>query len=133
MAVGMGEVGKEFFRHQVYKSGFSTGEILRKYTRYALNEKPFNPQLVAALFQLKKATMLDDSQVAEILNDISRRIVKDYGPVVMDTSGYSEKGLRRKLAVQALFGKIYYLSEFRRRIRVIYSYIINVCSSIVLL
>ncbi|KAJ0442630.1 hypothetical protein HanIR_Chr16g0811611 [Helianthus annuus] len=39
--------------------GFSTGEILRKYSRYALNEKPFNPQLVAAMFQLKKATMLD--------------------------------------------------------------------------
>ncbi|MFS7941580.1 hypothetical protein Hanom_Chr06g00477971 [Helianthus anomalus] len=34
MVVGMGE------------SGFSTGEILRKYLRYALNEKPFNPQLI---------------------------------------------------------------------------------------
>ncbi|TMX00734.1 hypothetical protein EJD97_000239 [Solanum chilense] len=32
-------------------------------------------------------------------------------PVVMDISGYSEKGLKRKLAVQTLFGKIYYLSE----------------------
>ncbi|KAK1438040.1 hypothetical protein QVD17_03841 [Tagetes erecta] len=93
------------------KTGFSTGDILRKYIRYSLNEKPFNPQLVAALIQLRKATALDDSQVAEILNEISRRIVKDYGPVVMDTSGYSEKGLRRKLAVQALFGKIFYLSE----------------------
>lgn len=29
----------------------------------------------------------------------------------MDISGYSEKGFKRKLAVQALFGKIYYLSE----------------------
>ncbi|MFS7915595.1 hypothetical protein Hanom_Chr02g00167141 [Helianthus anomalus] len=77
MVVGMGEVGKEFFRHQGYKLGFSTGEILRKYVRYALNEKSFNPQLVAALIQLGKSTMLDDSQVAEILNDISRRIVKD--------------------------------------------------------
>ncbi|MFS7944073.1 hypothetical protein Hanom_Chr06g00507721 [Helianthus anomalus] len=46
MVVGMSEVGKEFFWHQGYKSGFSTGEILRKYVRYALNEKPFNPQLV---------------------------------------------------------------------------------------
>ncbi|MFS7915913.1 hypothetical protein Hanom_Chr02g00170981 [Helianthus anomalus] len=69
MVVGMGEVGKEFFWHQVVisrcrsicdvifvsllvlkkltqKSGFSTGEILRKYVRYALNEKLFNPQLV---------------------------------------------------------------------------------------
>lgn len=33
------------------------------------------------------------------------------GPVVMDMSGYSEKGLKRKLAVQSLFGKIFYLSE----------------------
>ncbi|KAL0409086.1 UNVERIFIED_CONTAM: hypothetical protein Sradi_1843000 [Sesamum radiatum] len=29
----------------------------------------------------------------------------------MDMSGYSEKGFKRKLAVQALFGKVYYLSE----------------------
>lgn len=33
------------------------------------------------------------------------------GPVVMDMSGYSEKGFKRKLAVQALFGKVFYLSE----------------------
>ncbi|XP_076883639.1 uncharacterized protein LOC143532487 [Bidens hawaiensis] len=104
-------VQQQSLRGLIQKTGFSAGEILRKYIRYSLNEKPFNPQLVAALIQLRKATMLDDSQVAEILNEISRRIVKDYGPVVMDTSGYSEKGLRRKLAVQALFGKIYYLSE----------------------
>jgi hypothetical protein len=26
-------------------------------------------------------------------------------------SGYSEKGFKRKLAVQALFGKVFYLSE----------------------
>jgi hypothetical protein len=29
----------------------------------------------------------------------------------MDVSGYSEKGFKRKLAVQALFGKVFYLSE----------------------
>ncbi|XP_076945632.1 uncharacterized protein LOC143616785 [Bidens hawaiensis] len=108
--VGNG-VQQETLKGLTQKTGFSAGEILRKYIRYSLNEKPFNPQLIAALIQLRKATMLDDFQVAEILNEISRRIVKDYGPVVMDTSGYSEKGLRRKLAVQALFGKIYYLSE----------------------
>lgn len=93
------------------KTDFGMEEILRKYIRYALNEKPFNPNLVANLIQLRKASSLDDSQVAEILNDISRRIVKDKGPVVMDMSGYSEKGFKRKLAVQALFGKVYYLSE----------------------
>ncbi|CAL5363129.1 unnamed protein product [Camellia sinensis] len=127
------------------KTDFGMEEILRKYIRYALNEKPFNPNLVANLIQLRKASSLDDSQVAEILNDISRRIVKDkgnsfsssrkhnnfdgdvaqmgvaigasvfvrgeWGPVVMDISGYSEKGFKRKLAVQALFGKVYYLSE----------------------
>ncbi|KAK9052612.1 hypothetical protein SSX86_029242 [Deinandra increscens subsp. villosa] len=104
-------IHQEALKELAGKTGFSIGDILRKYIRYSLNEKPFNPKLVAAWIQLRKATMLDDSQVAEILNDISRRIIKDYGPVVMDTSGYSEKGLRRKLAVQALFGKIFYLSE----------------------
>ena len=33
------------------------------------------------------------------------------GPVVMDKAGYTEKGFKRKLAVQALFGKVFYLSE----------------------
>lgn len=54
-------------------------DIVRKYIRYALNEKPFNPELVASLIQFRKASMLDDSQVAEILNDISRRIVREKG------------------------------------------------------
>ncbi|KAF3951387.1 hypothetical protein CMV_022950 [Castanea mollissima] len=93
------------------KTGFGMDQILRKYIRYALNEKPFNPDLVAHLILLRKASMLDDSQVASILNDISARIVRDKGPVVMDMSGYSEKGFKRKLAVQALFGKVFYLSE----------------------
>lgn len=93
------------------KTGFGMEEILRKYIRYALNEKPFNPDLVVDLIHLRKASMLDDSQVAAILNEISRRIARDKGPVVMDMSGYSEKGFKRKLAVQALFGKVFYLSE----------------------
>lgn len=54
-------------------------EIIRKYIRYVLNEKPFNPELVANLIHLRKASMLDDSQVAETLQEISRRIVKDKG------------------------------------------------------
>lgn len=33
------------------------------------------------------------------------------GPVVMNKQGFTEKGFKRKLAVQTLFGKIYYLSE----------------------
>ncbi|KAH0701331.1 hypothetical protein KY284_015546 [Solanum tuberosum] len=93
------------------KTGFDMEEIFRKYIRYSLNEKPFSPDLVAYLIQLRKASMLTDTEVAGILNEISRRIVQDKGPVVMDISGYSEKGLKRKLAVQTLFGKIYYLSE----------------------
>lgn len=54
-------------------------DILRKYIRYALNEKPFNPELVVSLIQLRKASVLGDSQVAEILNEISGRIVKEKG------------------------------------------------------
>ncbi|KAF9624873.1 hypothetical protein IFM89_015427 [Coptis chinensis] len=67
--------------------------------------------MLADLIQLRKASMLNDAQVAKILNEISRRIVRDKGPVVMDISGYSEKGFKRKLVVQALLGKIFYLSE----------------------
>ncbi|KAF6153398.1 hypothetical protein GIB67_003588 [Kingdonia uniflora] len=93
------------------ETGFGLEEILRKYIRYTLNEKPFNANVVADLIQLRKSSMLDDAQVAQILNEISRRIVRDKGPVVMNISGYSEKGFKRKLAVQALFGKIFYLSE----------------------
>ncbi|KAI5424709.1 hypothetical protein KIW84_030772 [Lathyrus oleraceus] len=60
-------------------TGFVLEEILRKYIRYALNEKPFNPDVVADLIQLRRASALKDSQVAEILNEISRRIVRDKG------------------------------------------------------
>ncbi|CAN8298785.1 unnamed protein product [Cochlearia groenlandica] len=93
------------------KTEFNMEEILRKYIRYALNEKPFNPDLVAGLIHLRRASGLNDSQIPEILNEISRRIVKEKGPVVMNMQGFTEKGFKRKLAVQALFGKIYYLSE----------------------
>ncbi|KAL3824264.1 hypothetical protein ACJIZ3_020293 [Penstemon smallii] len=106
---GINEVDPSAFKGLMQQTGFGMEDILRKYIRYVLNEKPFNPDLVADLIQLRKKTMLDDSQVASILNDISRRIVKEKGPVVMDMSGYSEKGFKRKLAVQALFGKVYYL------------------------
>ncbi|XP_031373499.1 uncharacterized protein LOC116188348 [Punica granatum] len=108
---GMDEVQHSALTGLAKKTGFGMEEILRKYVRYVLNEKQFNPELIASLIRLRKASMLEDPQVAEILNDISRRIVRDKGPVVMDMSGYSEKGFKRKLAVQALFGKVFYLSE----------------------
>lgn len=108
---GRDEVKQSALKGLMQKTGFNMEEILRKYIRYALNEKPFNAEVVANLICLRKASMLDDSQVAETLNDISRRIVRDKGPVVMDASGYSEKGFKRKLAVQALFSKVLYLSE----------------------
>lgn len=59
-------------------------EILRKYIRYALNEKPFNPDMVADLIQLRIASTLNDSQIAEILNEIARRIVRDKGNVILN-------------------------------------------------
>ncbi|CAM6119444.1 unnamed protein product [Calypogeia fissa] len=93
------------------KCQFDTEEALRKYIRYALNERPFDPELVADLIHLRKASMLDDETVAEILNEVSRRIVKQKGVVVMDTTGFTERGLKRKVAVQALFSKILYLAE----------------------
>ncbi|KAK9115483.1 hypothetical protein Sjap_014430 [Stephania japonica] len=108
---GRNEVQHSTLKDLMHQTGFDMEEIFRKYIRYAMNEKPFNPDMVADLIQFRKSSMLEDAQVAEILNDISRRIVRDKGPVVMDMSAYSEKGFKRKLAVQALFGKIFYLSE----------------------
>ncbi|CAJ1933018.1 unnamed protein product [Sphenostylis stenocarpa] len=108
---GRDQVNHESLKQIENKTGFDLEEILRKYIRYALNEKPFNPDMVADLIQLRRASMLNDSHVAEILNEISRRIVRDKGPIVMNKSGYTEKGFKRKIAVQALFGKVFYLSE----------------------
>ncbi|ONK73756.1 uncharacterized protein A4U43_C04F34950 [Asparagus officinalis] len=108
---GRGGVSNLALKGLMQKTGFSMDDILRKYIRYALNEKPFNPDLVVDLIHLRNASMLEDPQVAEVLNETSRRIVKEKGPVVMDISGFTEKGFKRKLAVQALFGKILYLSE----------------------
>lgn len=61
------------------QTGFSMEDILRKYIRYALNEKPFNPDIVVDLIHLRKASMLEDAQVAAVLNEVSRRIVKEKG------------------------------------------------------
>ncbi|KAL6543913.1 hypothetical protein OROGR_010410 [Orobanche gracilis] len=108
---GMTGLDQAALQELVQKTGFGMGDILRKYIRYALNEKPFDPDLVSNLIQLRKISMLGDSEVAGILNEISRMIVKDKGPVVMDMSGYSGEGTIKKLVVQALFGKVYYLSE----------------------
>ncbi|RDX69335.1 hypothetical protein CR513_51562 [Mucuna pruriens] len=108
---GRDEIKLDALKEIENKTGFDLEEILRKYIRYALNEKAFNPDMVADLIQLRKASKLNDLQVAEILNEISRRIVRDKGPIVMDKSGYTEKGFKRKIAVQALFGKVFYLSE----------------------
>ncbi|KAL6187266.1 hypothetical protein ACLB2K_043380 [Fragaria x ananassa] len=108
---GSHQITPDALKQLVQKTGFGMEEILRKYIRYTLNEKPFNPDMVSGLIQLRKASLLDDSQVAEILNEISRRIVRDKGPVVMDMAGYTERGFKRKLAVQSLFGKVFYLSE----------------------
>ncbi|CAA6655709.1 unnamed protein product [Spirodela intermedia] len=108
---GNNQVQYSALKELMQKTDFSMEDVLRKYIRYALNEKPFNPQLVVNLICLRKASMLDDPQVADVLNEVSRRIVKEKGPVVMDISGFTEKGFKRKLAVQALFAKILYLSE----------------------
>ncbi|CAL9752169.1 unnamed protein product [Musa acuminata subsp. burmannicoides] len=108
---GKDEVNNSALKELMQKTGFSMEEILRKYIRYTLNEKPFNPDMVIDLIHLRNSSLLEDAQVAEILNEVSRRIVKEKGPVVMDLSGFTEKGFKRKLAVQALFGKILYLSE----------------------
>jgi hypothetical protein len=61
------------------QTGFDMDDVVRKYIRYTLNEKPFNPDVVVDLIHLRKASMLEDAEVAEILNEISRRIVREKG------------------------------------------------------
>ncbi|KAH9305979.1 hypothetical protein KI387_010383 [Taxus chinensis] len=73
------EISYEALKRLMRKTGFNMEEILRKYIRYALNEKPFNPDLVANLIHLRKSSTLEDGQVAEVLNEVSRRIVKEKG------------------------------------------------------
>ncbi|GBG84980.1 hypothetical protein CBR_g39443 [Chara braunii] len=92
-------------------TGFTAEEVLRKHIRYTLNERPFNPDLVADLLHLRKVSGLSDEAVAEILNDVSRRVVASMGVVMMNTQGMTERGIKRKAAVQSLFAKILYLSE----------------------
>lgn len=108
---GFGAITPAQFKATASKFGFGGDEILRKYLRYALNEKPFGPELVASLISVRKASQIPDEGIADVLNEISRRTVKAKGPVVMNTSGFTEKGLQRKAAVQALFTKLLYLSE----------------------
>eukprot|EP00897_Mesotaenium_endlicherianum_P003954 jgi/Mesen1/3587/ME000020S03116 len=93
------------------ETGFGAPEIIRKYIRYALNERPFNAELVADLIHLRQVSALPDEEIAEVLNEVSRRIVKQKGAVVMSLEGFTEKGVQRKVAVQAVFSKLLYLSE----------------------
>ena len=65
-------------------------DVLRKYIRYSLNEKPFNPELVVNLINLRKASMVKDSQVADVLNELSRRIVKEKGHFYLLISTFHE-------------------------------------------
>ncbi|PRQ54702.1 hypothetical protein RchiOBHm_Chr1g0316621 [Rosa chinensis] len=74
---GSEQIKLDALKQLVQKTGFGMEEILRKYIHYTLNENPFNPEMVSNLIQLRKASLFDDSQVAEILNEISRRIVQD--------------------------------------------------------
>ncbi|CAD5175841.1 unnamed protein product [Musa acuminata subsp. malaccensis] len=91
---GKDEVNNSALKDLMQKTGFSMEDILRKYIRYALNEKPFNTDLVVDLIHLRKSSLLEDAQVAEILNEVSRRTVKDKGPAVMDLSGFTENGFK---------------------------------------
>ncbi|KAM3388294.1 hypothetical protein ACQJBY_010831 [Aegilops geniculata] len=65
------------------KTGFDMDDVVRKYIRYTLNEKQFNPDVVVDLIHLRKASMLEDNEVAEILNEISRRIVREKGIFIL--------------------------------------------------
>ncbi|XP_044383909.1 uncharacterized protein [Triticum aestivum] len=57
--------------------GFDMDDVVRMYIRYTLNGKQFNPDVVLDLIRLRKASMFEDNEVAEILNQISRRIVRE--------------------------------------------------------
>jgi hypothetical protein len=57
-------------------------DVVRKYIRFTLNEKPLNPVVVVNLIHLRKASMLEDGEVAEILNEISRRNVREKGKTI---------------------------------------------------
>jgi hypothetical protein len=65
------------------QTGFDMDDVVRKYIRYTLNEKQFNPDVVVDLIHLRKASMLEDAEVAEILNEISRRIVREKGIFIL--------------------------------------------------
>jgi hypothetical protein len=51
-------------------------------SHFTLNEKPLNPVVVVDLIHLRKASMLEDGEVAEILNEISRRNVREKGKTI---------------------------------------------------
>ena len=70
------------------QTGFDMDDVVRKYIRYTLNEKQFNPDVVVDLIHLRKASMLEDAEVAEILNEISRRIVREKG-ISITSAAYS--------------------------------------------
>ncbi|EFJ37689.1 hypothetical protein SELMODRAFT_437286 [Selaginella moellendorffii] len=93
------------------KCSFDSKEVLRKYIRYAMNERAFTPETVADLIHLRRITKLTDNEIADVLNETSRRVVNENGTVMMDLRGLTERGVKRKAAVRSLFSKLLYLSE----------------------
>ncbi|KAF8389538.1 hypothetical protein HHK36_024053 [Tetracentron sinense] len=123
---GLDEVQHSTLKGLMQKTDFDMEEILRKYIRYAMNEKPFNPEMVADLIQLRKASMLDDTQVAEILNEISRRIVRDKGnpsyfiaQLSWIIQGILRRVSRENLLCRPFFGRFFiYLREDADNLRI---------------
>jgi hypothetical protein len=93
------------------RTGFTPTEIFRKYLWFMLRERKFDPECIADLVELRGALNLTNEEVASALKERAERVYKQYGTVMLDTSGLSQAGIERKATSRALFSKMMYLVE----------------------
>jgi len=92
-------------------TGFTLELVFRKYLRYLLDQRPFDPQAVKDVLTLRQRCMLTDDQVVLVFEESARRTFDRTGILMVKPSGLTAAGLQKKAAGRATFSKLMYLAD----------------------
>ncbi|KAK3236466.1 hypothetical protein CYMTET_53398, partial [Cymbomonas tetramitiformis] len=92
-------------------TGFSPDLVFRKYLRYLLDQRPFDPDAVSDVLVLRAACGLTDEQIKEVLRESAKRGFERTGILMISPTGMTAEGLLKKAGGRALFSKLMYFSD----------------------
>jgi hypothetical protein len=96
------------------RTGFSRDAVFRKFTRFILNERPFDQAAVDDVLALRAACGLPDEAVSGALREAAERTFKSTGILMRRQKGLTAEGLARKVEGRSVFSKLLYLAESER-------------------